>query len=1167
MNDQHDVLTTLAEHLVLAFKPLEEAFSDEERFKGFLFSLGWEVDDLPQEYIELSAQVSAAVATVKDLANKQIEADDIANLVATVKNLFQKTQNLSTAPAGVNSAEFLGEIGERLGEYLLTEYLSRNVNALYNLLAALDVIEIENLGDTANKNANIRTKIKWSEIPKILENPLSIAKGVYGWGTDNLNSRNIFNHISGLMFSLGFPVNLIKPDEFLALEYSGAEELQFSRKVSGLRIPFHYNYIGDIPIELSIDILELPKGNGNHPGLVIQPNIPSELPFDFDLGDEVSLKIKVGSDIGSKFGVLITPEGIDVKYPFQDSASFPSAGFGATIDYHPADPKVLFGSPEGIRMEMKGGSLGLEAFSESGEFEVRGLSELKELSLILTAGNGDGFLQKILGDGEKKIDVSLGIDWSSKMGFGFRGSMSFEISMNPHISLGIIEIPQFQLSLKVPSGTEPRIDLESTINVKGDLGPLKVVVEEIGLGLYTKFESGNLGPLDLNLGFKPPNGVGLSVNAEVIKGGGYLFFDHDREEYAGALELVFSEWIALKAIGIVTTKMPDGSKGFSMLIIITAEFGTGIQLGFGFTLIGVGGLLGLNRTVKLQPLVEGVRTGAVKSVMFPQNVVANAPKIISDLKQFFPVEDGDFLIGPMAKIGWGTPTLVSVSLGIILELPDVNITILGVLKVALPDEDADILRLQVNFMGRFEPSNKLLWFYAELFESRVLFITLEGGMGLLVNWSDNSNFVISVGGFHPRFNPPPLPFPAPPRIAASLLDTSVAKVRIEGYFAVTSNTAQFGAKVEAMFGFSFAKAEGHLSFDALFQFDPFYFIFEFSVGFSVKVFGFGCFSFRVEGLFEGPAKWHIKGYAKKKLTCIGPTIKIPIDKTWGEERQTELPPIQIIPLMEKEMAAITNWTAILPAGSNILVTLRKLDEPETGSANTTETDSRPLVLHPVGTLRISQRKIPLNLVLNKLGNQRPSDANKLSIEPTNTGVGGFKHELVKEKFATGEYKDLDKSKKLSSPGFEPYDGGIELKANGSQLKTSMAVKKDILYETIIIDNNYKRYRFKFFQATMMVFTTLYATLFSHFLKGNMVTKSTLSKNYRSQILPNPKVIKIKPEKYSVAYIETNAPINENAKQFTSQAEAMDFLKEQIGNNAHAAQQMHIIPNTEIATAI
>ena len=43
-----------------------------------------------------------------------------------------------------------------------------------------------------------------------------------------------------------------------------------------------------------------------------------------------------------------------------------------------------------------------------------------------------------------------------------------------------------------------------------------------------------------------------------------------------------------------------------------------------------------------------------------------------------------FLIGPMAKLGWGTPTLISLELGIILEIPSPVLTILGVLRMDVP---------------------------------------------------------------------------------------------------------------------------------------------------------------------------------------------------------------------------------------------------------------------------------------------------------------------------------------------------------------------------------------------------------------------------------------------------------------------------------------------------
>ena len=50
-------------------------------------------------------------------------------------------------------------------------------------------------------------------------------------------------------------------------------------------------------------------------------------------------------------------------------------------------------------------------------------------------------------------------------------------------------------------------------------------------------------------------------------------------------------------------------------------------------------------------------------------------------------------------------------------------------------------------------------------------------MGVLFAYGDNANFVLSVGGFHPQFNPPPLPFPTPQRIEIDLINESFARIR------------------------------------------------------------------------------------------------------------------------------------------------------------------------------------------------------------------------------------------------------------------------------------------------------------------------------------------------------------------------------------------------------
>jgi hypothetical protein len=130
--------------------------------------------------------------------------------------------------------------------------------------------------------------------------------------------------------------------------------------------------------------------------------------------------------------------------------------------------------------------------------------------------------------------------------------------------------------------------------------------------------------------------------------------------------------------------------------------------------------------------------------------------LIGDIKRIFPPRDGRFLVGPMAKLGWGTPTLISLSVGLILEIPRPLFAFVGVLHMALPTEDVPILHLQVSFAGSIDFESGRLQFDASLYDSRVLTFTLSGDMALRVYWKDNANFLLSVGGFHPAYTPPPM---------------------------------------------------------------------------------------------------------------------------------------------------------------------------------------------------------------------------------------------------------------------------------------------------------------------------------------------------------------------------------------------------------------------------
>ena len=93
----------------------------------------------------------------------------------------------------------------------------------------------------------------------------------------------------------------------------------------------------------------------------------------------------------------------------------------------------------------------------------------------------------------------------------------------------------------------------------------------------------------------------------------------------------------------------------------------------------------MNRTMSVDALRAGFRAHHLDSVLFPTDPIDNAPQIISDLSSFFPPADGRYVFGPMFALGWGTPTLITLSVGVILEIPDpVTIMILGEIKMALP---------------------------------------------------------------------------------------------------------------------------------------------------------------------------------------------------------------------------------------------------------------------------------------------------------------------------------------------------------------------------------------------------------------------------------------------------------------------------------------------------
>ncbi|MDW5592697.1 DUF6603 domain-containing protein [Conexibacter stalactiti] len=1145
-----------------ALEPIDNALTNETMLAEFFADLGWEVRASPgamgaiRTAFAIGPAFDAALAVAQQLetggstpspalANSLREA--LVGLIDAFKALSQAPPT-GGLPAPLNSAAFWQEIGVALADSLLLKHVERAQPIAFALLRMSGLAEITvETPRGAGRMPYERWNIRWDRLPRVIGEPDRLIREVWGWGGASFNHALLDEILGQTLRALRIPARTTPPTAPQRARWY-ADDNPALRDVRTLAVPLIAQSSVDRSVyaELGLALTPIPprgQPRAAPAGFALMPLANGRLTGGSGSSDAlVRLLVRGGFDLDAVLGAEIRPSGVEL---FADVGRA-SLDAEVRVAARPPRPFILVGDPGGFRLEAGGAEIGVGVRGQLADPELTvrlgtGTPEggqTPKLAIVIQTSEADGFLGKLIGTNPLRFELGGAVVWSSRSGLHFEGSGGFEWTIPLNLNLGPAEISTLTLALGAGSGG---VEIGAGVTGRAMLGPLTAVVEQFGLAVTLRFGDarGDLGPLNVALGFKPPKGIGLAIDAGVVKGGGYLFFDNERGEYAGALELTFASFLSLKAIGLLNTRMPDGSRGFSLLIIITAEFGSGIQLGFGFTLIGVGGLLGLNRTMRLQPLMEGVRTGAINSVMFPRDVIANAPKIISDLRTLFPPENGKFLIGPMAKLGWGTPTLVSLALGIIIEIPG-NLAIIGVLRIALPADQVAVVVIQVNFAGAIEFDKKRVYFFASLFDSRVLFLTIEGEIAVVAQFGDDATFVLSVGGFHPRFDPPPLPVPIPRRIAVNIINTAVARVRVEGYFAVTSNTVQFGARAELFFGFSALNVQGSIGFDALFQFSPFHFVIEVSASFSVKVFGIGLFSISVRMSLEGPTPWRARGTGSISILFFD--IDVDFDVTWGEARDTQLEPVDVLPLLAAELQKAEGWKALPPAPSNLLVSLRRLD-PGRAAEDL-------LVLHPLGALQVTQRAVPLDLTIDKVGNRKAADAKRFSVA---AGRGLAKRADVSEQFAPAQYRDMADAEKLGKPAFEREHGGIELTPAGQEIASGALVKRVNRYELSTIDTAFQRRRIRFHAFP--------STLFVHFLAGCAIARSPLSQAIKDQHDPFAPADKIAvgDEGWTVASQQDNSAVG---TAFASEAQAQDALAAHLAANPGAA--VHVIPAFEVA---
>ena len=1051
-------METLAASVARALMPLAEALAgDEGQIADIVHGVGYALPSVPPGLTALGTTAEGLLGSLADfeeaaaLADPEAEdvppevlaagalvAADLAALAVELDGLPDRLR--AELPAAYVAATGIDtDLGPRLLHAAIDDALMIGAPIAAAILRLMTIREVEERdADPARHQPEyVHRELRLDRIAMLLDDPVTVLSEAYGWGTPEIDRERLFEALLELTYVVNAPGRLRYPPEVRVLNLAPGVDVT-SDDVLPEELVVPAIVVG--PAVLGVAIYPIPATSpAEAQGVALTLALGGELAITVPITRTLDVEIEAAVDLSTGLGVVLRP-GRDPEALLRldepgGGVALESGRAGVALVVHPASADEPLGLLDLGMAALEAGSIsaggGVDAEGPAPTPYVRGA--LEGGRLLVSKEGADSFVGTLMPQDGLRAQFDVAATWTPA-GLQFEGSAALDIVIGQHLTLGPLLLESIAVRIEpAPGGV---VHVEAGITGGAALGPLAVSVDRVGARATVGLFPGNLGPLDLQLGFKPPNGIGLVVDAVVVKGGGYLSIDIEKGEYAGVLELAIKEVVQIKAIALLTTRMPDGSPGFSLMLILTAEFPP-IQLGYGFTLNGVGGLAGVNRTIDPAALRAGLRTQALNSILFPVDPVRNAPKVVSDARAIFPPAPGRYVFGPVVKVGWGTPPIVAAQLGVVLEVPEpIRLVILGQLKVGLPVLELPIARINLDAVGIVDFERSELSIDATLYDSVLLVYTLSGDMALRLNWGAQPAFALSVGGLHPRYAPPP-GFPALRRITLSLGASDNPRLTCEAYLAITSNSVQLGARAELQASAAGFTVRGYVGFDVLLILSPLSFEADMRAGVELLRGRTVLMGINLRFTLSGPTPWRAVGTASFKILFF--TVEFGFDVSWGEDRPAIVPPADARTPLLAALRDSRSWGAALPAGAEQGVSLHSRERVEGA-----------VVAHPLAALTLRQRVAPLNTTLERFGAAPPERWNRFAIADVAVDGQAVSAAPVRDGFATGQFKTLSDDEKLSRPSFEPMDSGVDLGLEGGRHgRTSSA---DVRYDTTLVDD-------------------------------------------------------------------------------------------------------------------
>jgi hypothetical protein len=243
-----------------------------------------------------------------------------------------------------------------------------------------------------------------------------------------------------------------------------------------------------------------------------------------------------------------------------------------------------------------------------------------------------------------------------------------------------------------------------------------------------------------------------------------------------------------------------------------------------FFVTGIGGGFGANRGLVVPADLSQFGTYPLIKALDPAARAGDPFTELAEARAFFPAQRGQFWFAAgLSFTSFAVVdgiVVVAVAFGNSFEL-----NILGLARMALPDESAALVSIELALVARVSTAEGIILVQAQLTDNSWLIapeVRLTGGFAF-ASWFAGPNrgqFVLTLGGYHPDFHRDG--YPVVPRLGIEWRIGSAVSVTGESYFALTSEALMAGLRVEIHA--SIGPAWAHLVFgaDGIVYFDPFF---------------------------------------------------------------------------------------------------------------------------------------------------------------------------------------------------------------------------------------------------------------------------------------------------------------------------------------------------------